>query len=205
MTPALETLVAETKALLRAKKQAMHLTDAQIESIRPAREVTPATLPAVESLPAVAALASAETAAVANALIAAAPDLAWRQTYDEGDGFDRRFLETYGWFDLAGPTGPCTADGIRVMMGVWGQGLHYPNHSHPPDEHYLVVAGASWIRLDNDPYLRHGPGEVFHTPPNAVHAADMRDAPLLAIAVWKGEDTSVQINLTELDRDISKA
>lgn len=204
MTAAIDALVAETKALLLAKATEMQLTEAMIASIRPVRTVVPATLPAVAGLPDVAALAAPQTAGVARALVAAAPYLAWRQTYAEADGFDRRFLDTYGWFDLAGPTGPYAADGIRVMMGVWGQGLHYPDHSHPPDEHYLVLAGAAWFRLGNAPYTRLGPGEVFHTPPNAVHAADMRDAPLLAISVWQAEDTGVRINLTGIDRDVTR-
>lgn len=204
MTPELLKLMQETCALLTARADSMHLTAEMIASIRPAREVTPAYLPALERLGDAVALAGPETRPLAEALLAAAPHLAWRQTYEEADGFDRRYLDSYGWFDLAGPTGPCEADGIRVMMGLWGKGIVYPNHSHPPDEHYLVLAGSAWFRRGDDPYHRLGPGEVFHTPPGTVHSADMRDESLLALAVWRADDLSVQINLTESGRDVSK-
>lgn len=204
MTTPMDLLIAESSALLASKAHAMAITDTMLGSIRKVREPEPATLPALASLPGLAAMAGPDTRALVDAMIAAAPQLAWRQTYDEADGFDREYLDSYGWFDLAGPTGPCEADGIRVMMGVWGQGITYPDHSHPPEEHYLVLAGGAWFRLGREPWRRFGPGEVFHTPAGAVHSAEMSDAPLLALAVWRGGDTSVQINLTDSGRDVSR-
>ena len=104
-----------------------------------------------------------------------APFMHWRRSYTEADGFPRTFLDSYGWFDLAGPEGPYTADDLRIMFGYWGQGLHYPDHSHAQEEHYLVLAGSAWFRLADQPFRRLGPGEVFHTPPGEIHAAEMRD------------------------------
>lgn len=204
MTDAVGALIAASQSLLRAKADRMGLSVEEIDSIRIVRDVMPASLPALASLPEVATLANTATAELAGALVRAAPELAWRQTYDEEDGFDRHYLDSYGWCDLAGPTGPCDMPGLRLMFGVWGAGIHYPDHSHPPDEHYLVLAGEAWFRLGDDPYARLGPGEVFHTPPHAVHSADMRDAPLLAMAIWRAEDLSVNIDLTEIDRQVSK-
>ncbi|MFK7943442.1 MAG: dimethylsulfonioproprionate lyase family protein [Paracoccaceae bacterium] len=204
MTDPVDALIAETVALLQTKADAMDLTKDMIASIRRVRQPRPASLPALATLPGIAAMAQPETRPLAQALVAAAPGLAWRQTYEEADGFDRHYLDSYGWFDLAGPTGPCDADGIRVMMGVWGQGIVYPDHAHPPEEHYLVLAGGAWFRLGDAPYRRLGPGDVFRTPAGAIHSADMRDAPLLALALWRAEDTSVRINLTASGRDVTK-
>ena len=202
---AIDHLVEETIGLLTSKASQMDLTAEMLASIRRVRDPEPASLKAVGTLPSFARMAAPETMGILAALETAAPMLAWRQTYDEADGFDRSYLDSYGWIDIAGPTGPCEADGIRVMLGIWGQGITYPDHSHPPEEHYLMLAGAAWIRLDRDPWRRFGPGEVFHTPPGAVHSAEMRDAPLLALAVWRGGDTSVKINLTGSGRDVSRA
>jgi mannose-6-phosphate isomerase-like protein (cupin superfamily) len=204
MTAGIDALMNEVKALLRAKARCMTLTEDMIASIRPSGPVTPVHLPVLDLLPAMVETAAPETKPTVEALIAAAPDLGWRQTYSEDDGFDEHYLDTYGWCDLAGPTGPYQADGIRVMTGYWGKGLVYPNHSHPPEEHYLFLAGGAWVRLGDDPFRHLGAGSVFHTPPHAVHSAEMRDGALLAIAIWRGEDTSVRINLTETDRTVSR-
>lgn len=203
MPSAIDTLMDEVRALLRAKASEMNLTEDMIGSIRPAGPVTPVSLPVLDLIPEMAIEAGPDTRPVVDALISAAPDLGWCQTYSEDDGFDRRYLDTYGWCDLAGPTGPYQADGIRIMTGYWGQGLVYPDHSHPPEEHYLFLAGGAWVRLGEDPFHHLGPGGVFHTPARAIHSAEMRDGPLLAIAVWRGEDTSVRINLTGADRDVA--
>ena len=202
MHPSIEDLARATLDLLTAKADALDLSEEVIGSIRPMAEVDPAALPVLDLLPGMAVRAGAETQALVDALIAAAPHLAWRQTYSEEDGFDRRYLDSYGWFDMAGPDGPYQADGIRVMMGYWGQGLLYPNHSHPPEEHYLELAGGAKFRLGDDPYRRLGPGEVFHTPAGAVHSADMRDEALMAVSIWRAEDLSVRINMTDSDRDV---
>ena len=88
------------------------------------------------------------------------------------------------------------------MVGYWGEGLHYPDHSHVQEEHYLVLAGSAWFRWGDDPYRRVGPGQIFHTPPGAVHAAEMRDEPLLAMALWRAEDLTVRIHLTKTDKQV---
>ena len=204
MDPTITRLLDATQVLLRARAKELDLTEAMIASIQPSTPVRPARLPVLDLLSDMAAKAAPDTQAVVTALIAAAPQLDWRQTYSEEDGFDRRYLDSYGWFDLAGPEGPYQANGIRVMMGYWGKGLIYPNHSHPPEEHYLVLAGGAKFRLNDEPYRRLGPGEVFHTPAGAVHSADMRDEALMAMSIWRAEDLSVRINLTDSDRDVVK-
>ena len=204
MQPEIADLMRATQALMMAKADALHLSAETIASIVPLNEVTPATLPVLERLPGITEAAAPDTREVVDALITAAPYLAWRQTYSEDDGFDRRYLDSYGWIDLAGPDGPYRAEGIRIMMGYWGQGLIYPNHSHPPEEHYLVLAGGAKFRLNDDAYRRLGPGEVFHTPAGAVHSADMRDEALVALSIWRADDLSVRINLTDSDRDVVK-
>ena len=203
MSPAISTLMAAMIDLLRAKAAPLAITDQMIDSIQPLASLVPAELPVLSLLSATLGLASPETAPVTDALIKAAPELPWRQTYNQDDGFEQKYLDTYGWTDLAAPEGPYTADGFRLMLGYWGQGLIYPNHSHPPEEHYMVLAGNAWFRLDDAPYQKLGPGEVFHVPAGAVHSADMRDEGLLAISIWRAKDVRVRINLTQSDRTVA--
>ena len=118
MTDAIDGLIRATQGLLRLKANDMAITETEIASIRRVRTPVPADLPVVQTLPSLVAQAASTTRAVAEALLRAAPMLAWRQTYDGADGFDQAYLDTYGWLDLAGPTGPCDLEGIRVMLGI---------------------------------------------------------------------------------------
>ncbi len=201
--PAVVDLMGAVTQLLLAHARPLDLTEADLGAIVPGEAPPPVQLPALDLLDAMPALTSPETRPVVDALLDARPHLTWRQTYSEADGFDADYLARYCWCDLAGPHGPYRAQGLRIMIGYWGQGLVYPDHSHSPEEHYLVLAGSSWIALGDDPLRRYGPGDVFHTPPGAVHSARMRDAPLLALAIWRGADLGVRIHLPGSDGTVT--
>lgn len=202
MHPTIATLAEAARTLLTGKADALHLDAAGIASLRALGPVTPDPVPAVALLRAELPATTAITDPVARAVQDASPHLRWRRSYSEADGFPKAFLETYGWFDLAGPDGPYAADGLRIMIGYWGPGLRYPDHTHAQEEHYLVLAGTAWFRLRDGPFRRLGPGEVFHTPPGAIHAAEMRDEALLALAIWRAEDLTVRVHLTDSDRQV---
>lgn len=202
MHPAITALAETTRALLTARAGDLHLDAARIASLRPLTGVAPEPVPALERIRADASPVAPETRPVVKALQQAAPFVRWRRSYSLDDGFAKAFLDNYGWFDLAGPDGPYAVDGLRVMFGYWAPGLHYPDHSHAQEEHYLVLAGSAWFRLADRPFRRLGPGEIFHTPPGAVHAAEMRDEPLIAMAIWRAEDLTVRVHLTGNDRQV---
>ena len=188
--------------LLTMRANDLGLDSATLASIRPNANVPPAHLPVLGQLHGFRSIANAETTGVVDAVLDAAPHLPWRQTYSADDGFARDYLDRSGWFDLAGPAGPYSADGVRIMIGCWGQGIVYPDHSHPPDEYYLVLAGGARFRLRDEPWQDLGPGEIFHTPSHAVHSADMSERPLMALAIWRANDLAVRINLTDRDRNV---
>lgn len=202
MHPTIPALAEAARALMTARADDLLLTPERIASLKPLHDVTHETVPALDLVRAELPPTTPETLPVAKALQAAAPHVRWRRSYSQEDGFAKAFLDTYGWFDLAGPDGPYTADNLRIMFGYWGPGLHYPDHSHAQHEHYLVLAGSAWFRLAGEPFRRHGPGEIFQTPPGVVHAADMRDEPLMAIAFWSAEDLSIRLHLTGNDRHV---
>lgn len=147
----------------------------------------PAHVPAVDRLGAAPPLASEATRPIVDAVLAAAPDLYWRRSYTAADGVGDAFLNGYGWFELFGPTGAFNGRTCRVMAGFWDQGLVYPDHSHAAEELYVVLAGGAVFSRPDHPPRRAGPGDVVHHPPHAPHAMAMRDAPLLALGVWRGD------------------
>jgi len=132
-------------------------------------------------------LTSALTRPTVRCLVNAAPLLHWQQSYTEADGFDRAYLDTYGWFNLVSPEGLFHHDSIRVSIGYWGSGLKYPEHWHKPEEFYLVLAGgAKFISKGRAP-CHCGPGDVVHHKPGQPHAIDMTPGPLLVAGFWRGE------------------
>jgi len=202
MHPTIPALAEAARTLMTARADDLMLTPERIATLKPLHDIEHEPVPALHQIQSDKSPTTPETLPVARAIQAAAPHMRWRQSYSEDDGFPRAFLDTYGWFDLAGPDGPYTADNLRIMIGYWGPGLHYPDHSHAQHEHYLVLAGSAWFRLADEPFRRHGPGDVFQTPPGFVHAAEMRDEPLMAIAFWSAEDLSIRLHLTDNDRHV---
>ena len=116
-------------------------------------------LPMIDKLANLDGKASTATGSLLKAVIEAAPNLAWRQSYTvEDEGFDENYLENYGWFNLIAPSGPFVSDKMRLSVGYWGQGLHYPNHWHEPEEIYLTIAGSALYVSEGREPVRGGPG-----------------------------------------------
>ncbi|QAX28711.1 dimethylsulfonioproprionate lyase family protein [Leisingera sp. NJS204] len=127
------------------------------------------------------------TPAVA-ALAAALPRLRWQQTYTEADGFSRDWLDNYGWANLISPEGLYQSDEMRLSIGYWGAGQHYGEHSHAPEETYLILRGQARFHSEGRTARDAGPGDIVHHAPHQKHAIDMVPGPLLAAAFWRGDD-----------------
>lgn len=148
----------------------------------------------VHSSPAPASLGRREqtsagsTQGAVAALIDAIPNLRWQQTYTEADGFSREWLDNYGWVNLISPEGLYQSSELRLSIGYWGAGQHYDEHSHAPEETYLILAGRARFHSEGRPPRDAGPGDTIHHAAHQRHAIDMVPGPLLAAAFWRGED-----------------
>lgn len=120
-----------------------------------------------------------------RALVALAPHIEWRLTYDE-DEVGADFLRRFGWFELAGPDGHFRTDQLRMTVGYWGAGLYYPWHQHAPEELYTVVSGSALFELEGADALTLGPGDTRLHPGNRPHALTTTDAPILTFVLWRG-------------------
>ena len=154
----------------------------------PSLATSPHSLPVCDLLPGVLSLTNDRTRPVVSALIDAAPALHWQQTYSEADGFSREWLDSYGWVNLVSPDGLYVSEEIRVSIGYWGVGQHYDEHSHAPEEVYLILAGQARFHSEGRAPIDAGPGDTIHHRPHQKHAIDMVPGPLLAAAFWRGED-----------------
>jgi len=167
------------------------LTDEHAEVALP-----PQNLPATRHLAELADLACPATLPIVEAVINAAPHLHWRQSYTPDDpGFDTHYLENYAWINLIAPSGPFVSDDLRLSVGYWGKGLHYPNHWHEPEEIYLTLAGEARYISEGRADVLGGPGATICHYSNQPHAADMANAPLLAVAFWRGKNLEAKPGL----------
>lgn len=126
-----------------------------------------------------------QTAPVIKALRAAAPDLHWRQTYSEAE-VGRRFLDTYGYVELFGPTGHFRSTKLRGYLAFWGPDLTYDWHAHEAEELYFTLAGRAVFCADGAPNVVLRPGEARSHASEQRHLMVTLDHPYLAYAVWRG-------------------
>ena len=152
----------------------------------PYTPLPPRALPVTPRARTLAASVSGPTAGVTRALDRAAGHLHWRQSYTAGQvGAD--YLASYGWANIVSPEGPFVSDDLRLSLGFWDKGLHYPEHWHAPEETYVVLAGNAVFHSEHSPDARLHPCDTRHHVPNERHAITMDESPLLAAAIWTGE------------------
>lgn len=192
--PGHAALLAAVRDYVAGERQLAAFLGGALDAALPYRALEPSTLPAVAALPGCPALAGGRTAALTEAVIAAAPELRWRQSYT-AEEVGAGFLANYGWFNLVSPEGPYLSDACRISVGYWGAGLDYPDHAHAPEEIYLVLAGAARFRRAGSAPERVDPGGTYHNPPGVMHGAEMVPGPLLAMAFWTGERLTAKPDL----------
>ncbi len=96
------------------------------------------------------------------------------------------YVDRYGYVELVGPGRPVESADLLVGLLLLGPDMHYPDHAHPAEEIYHVVAGeADWWREDEG-WRRKGPGTLIHHAPMVRHAMRTAGEPLLALYCWTG-------------------
>lgn len=140
----------------------------------------------LEELEACLRLASPATRPLVALLVAQRQKLRWQQSYSSVQGFDRHYLEHYGWINLISPDGPFVDQALRLTIGYWGAGLHYPQHQHAPEEIYCILAGQAVFHSSGQPPRLVGPGDWVHHQSLQPHGIHMTPGPLLALVPWRG-------------------
>lgn len=179
-------LLAEARALVAGSPALSALAAGGLDGDLPFERPEPQHRACLSLLPKIADHTAPGTEAITAAILAGAPHLHWRQTYrDDQVGAD--FTARSGWFNLVSPEGPFLSQELRLSAGFWDHGLVYPWHWHRPVEIYLVLAGRAVFRTGGMADADLGPGGSREHASAVVHSAEMRDAPLLAMALWRGE------------------
>ncbi|MBS0396156.1 MAG: transcriptional regulator [Proteobacteria bacterium] len=152
----------------------------------PSRERPAVALPVLGWLgTAVAGAPAGVLRAVAEQLAALATSLEWRRSYSEAEA-GARFLERYGYCELAGERGPVPSSALSVGFLLLGPETLYPAHRHPAQELYLPISGiASW-QQGGTAFRERAPGDAIVHGVEEPHAMRTGAAPLLALYLWRG-------------------
>jgi len=150
------------------------------------RHIAPQVLPATHLIRTTPGDASPASAPLLGALQALAPFLEWRHTDSEAE-VGRHFLDHFGWFELAGPTGHFHTKEARITVGYWGAGLHYARHQHDAEELYSIISGAALFHADGEADATLGPDATRYHASNQPHALTTTHSPILTLVFWRGQ------------------
>ncbi|MEO0621764.1 MAG: dimethylsulfonioproprionate lyase family protein [Pseudomonadota bacterium] len=199
-----ERLLVEVRALIASTPVLAEFAGDRLDGPLPLELPDPRDTDCLHLLGGFASQAGPETQALTDAVLSEAPHLHWRQTYGK-DQVGADFLSRSGWFNLVSPDGPFVSPEMRISIGLWDQGFTYPWHWHVPSEIYVVLAGRAIFRTGGMEDADLGPGGLREHPSLVVHAAEMRDAPLFAHALWRGEGLNAPSTLCAAPADATPA
>jgi hypothetical protein len=113
------------------------------------------------------------------AFAAVAPVVPWSTRPHQGPDAER-FAAGHGNALLVGPGGAEERADVRLGVSLMAPHIRYPDHSHPPDELYLVLSDGEW-RQGEGAWTRPGIAGTVRNPPGILHAMRAGSTPLLAV------------------------
>ena len=151
------------------------------------RNLAASTLPVVQYMDRVSALAKKPEQRLIAAVNDCASSVKWAQTYT-ADDFGPEFINNYGHIELIGTRGHYVSDELACGFILFGPETLYPNHWHVAEEIYFpLTSGTLWSR-DGGEFLPRQSGECIYHESNMHHAIQTSDQPILAAYVWQGGD-----------------
>jgi quercetin dioxygenase-like cupin family protein len=113
------------------------------------------------------------------AFAAIATVVPWTKRHHEGPDAER-FAAGHGNAIIIGRGSAEAPQGVVLGASLMAPHIRYPDHSHPPDELYLVLSEGEW-RQGEAEWVRPGIGGTVRNPPGVVHAMRAGATPLLAV------------------------
>ncbi|MER2510495.1 dimethylsulfonioproprionate lyase family protein [Amaricoccus sp.] len=112
------------------------------------------------------------------------PDLEWvrRASYD--GTASANFVDGHANTMILGPAGLENRTDVWFGASLLAPRVRYTDHSHAPEETYLVLSPGEFRQGDGD-WFTPGVGGSFYNVPFVTHAMKSGDAPLFALwALW---------------------
>lgn len=144
--------------------------------------------------------ASAPLALVADAFAELEQQLVWRRR-TAGPTASENFCDGHANVMIVGPGGLEQRDDVWIGASLMAPHVRYPDHTHKPEETYLVLSRGEF-RQGDAPWFEPGIGGTLFNVPDIRHAMRSGDAPLFAIWCLRVETPQPEI-LQQSDRNLT--
>lgn len=129
-----------------------------------------------------ASLAQATTGALAQLIKAfrdIEPQIQWGTRSGDAPHSSASFPKGHANAMIIGPGGIEARTDVWIGASLLAPHVRYPDHTHPPEETYLVLTPGAF-RQGDGPWFEPGTGGSFYNPPGILHAMRAGDTPLFA-------------------------
>ena len=134
-------------------------------------------------------LQSEQFAELANLIQKTAPDMCWRDIYTPPPHAKNKqayeFSNRLGCYSLIGQDAPYSSDALRLFVIYMPANLHYPWHTHPAEEIYLVISGSAIFKRQHHPDEHLEEGQTMFHQSQLPHAIITKDEPMLSLVAWR--------------------
>ncbi len=121
---------------------------------------------------------------VVEAFNALEPHLKWRRRAGDRPKASANFEDNHVLSMIVGPGGLMPHAQVYLGVNFQAPNVRYPDHTHPPEETYLVLSDSEFSQ-DGETWFPPGIGGTFYNPPGILHAMRSGDTPLFAMwALW---------------------
>jgi quercetin dioxygenase-like cupin family protein len=114
-----------------------------------------------------------------DAFGAVEPQLRWRRRESYDHTASENFPSGHANAMIVGPGGLEERNDVWVGVSLLAPSVRYPDHSHPPEEVYLVASDGEF-RQGRGTWFTPGVGGTLYNSPGIQHAMRSSNTPLLA-------------------------
>lgn len=108
------------------------------------------------------------------------PTLIWRKRIDPNGTASANFEDGHANAMILGPGGLEERSNLLLGVSLMAPHVRYPDHSHAPEETYLVLSDGEFKQGESE-WFSPGVGGTFYNPPGINHAMRSVDSPLFAL------------------------
>jgi len=119
--------------------------------------------------------------------LAIEPSLVWKKRTGSTEGASATFADGHANALIVGPGALERRTDVSIGATILAPHVRYPDHTHPPEETYLVLSAGRFSH-DRQDWVEPGVGGTFYNAPGVLHSMASGDEPLFAFWVlWARE------------------
>jgi len=140
----------------------------------------------LESLKEIQSVLPHDLSEVLKAFFVIESSLFWQKRSGSSEGANQNYADGHANTLIVGPGGLERRTDVWIGATILDPYVRYPDHTHPPEETYLVLSPGKFSH-NNEGWVEPGVGGTFYNPPGVLHCMESGDKPLFAFWVlWNG-------------------